>query len=396
MNDLNAILTERRPRIASQLGFELGRYIASSRANENDFNGLARRIFAYQWRFNAPYCAFCEGRNVSPENVATWRDIPAAPAAAFKMFALTCAPEEKCAPKAGGVTFHSSGTTQSETSRHFLDRTTVTAYKSSLSAGYKRFVRPDKAVTPILALMPPPKEAPHSSLSFMLQSLGWEKTAEEYEKFRSAWPDDEFPLPVVFFFAENWQAELARQLRESETPVTIFGTAFAFVHFFDHSSERFSLPAGSRIVETGGFKGKSREVAREDLYALFTERFGVPTTHCISEYGMSEMASQYYDSTLYDFVNGIPREPRKIAPPTLRTRIIDPVTNDEVAPGKPGLLIHFDLANLNSVMAIQTEDMGKWAEDGDGFHLLGRAPGAILRGCSLTAEEMAQSVSRRL
>ena len=72
----------------------------------------------------------------------------------------------------------------------------------------------------------------------------------------------------------------------------------------------------------------------------------------------------------------------------MRTRLLDPVTGVDAAPGQPGLLTHYDLANLNSVVAIQTEDMGITAEDGDGFHLLGRAPGAILRGCSLTAEEM--------
>jgi hypothetical protein len=115
---------------------------------------------------------------------------------------------------------------------------------------------------------------------------------------------------------------------------------------------------------------------------------GVPPTHCISEYGMSEMASQFYDSTYYDHVNGIKRAPRKVAPPTVRTRVMDPVTGEDAAPGQPGLLAHCDLANLNSVLAIQTEDMGVAADDGDGITLLGRAPGAVLRGCSLTAEEM--------
>jgi hypothetical protein len=108
---------------------------------------------------------------------------------------------------------------------------------------------------------------------------------------------------------------------------------------------------------------------------------------------MSEMASQFYDSTLYDHVNGIKRPPRKIAPLTVRTRIVNPVTGGDAAPGQPGLLTHYDVANLNSVVAIQTEDMGIAAEDGDGFTLLGRAPGAVLRGCSLTAEEFLHPLS---
>jgi hypothetical protein len=128
------------------------------------------------------------------------------------------------------------------------------------------------------------------------------------------------------------------------------------------------------------------------MYALFTRRLGVPATHCLSEYGMSEMASQYYESALRDHAEGVRREPRKLAQPhLLQTRVVDPVTGADAAPSEPGLLAHYDLANLNSVMAIQTEDYGYRHPDGDGIVLLGRAPGAPLRGCSLTAEEAAAS-----
>ena len=130
------------------------------------------------------------------------------------------------------------------------------------------------------------------------------------------------------------------------------------------------------MIETGGFKGRSREVEKSELYALFTERLGADPMCCFSEYGMSELASQFYSQG----VDG-----PKLAPPWLRTRILDPVTGTDAAPGKPGLLAHYDLANYNSVQAIQTEDMGIWDERG-GFQLLGRAPGAVLRGCSLLAE----------
>jgi hypothetical protein len=135
-------------------------------------------------------------------------------------------------------------------------------------------------------------------------------------------------------------------------------------------------------------------VSRDALYALFADRLGVPPTHGVGEYGMSEMASQFYDSTLRDHVSGRARSSRKVGPPTLRFRILDPVTGEKIpraGPGEapaPGLLVHYDLANLNSALAIQTEDYGHAVSDGDGFVLLGRAPGAVLRGCSLTAEEM--------
>ena len=166
------------------------------------------------------------------------------------------------------------------------------------------------------------------------------------------------------------------------------------MQFFDAVAERFQLPEGCVILETGGFKGRSREVERSELYSLFAERLGVPPTHCLAEYGMSEMASQFYDTTLLDHSRGVARESRKASlPQLLRTRVLDPVTNEDAAPGQPGVLVHYDVANLNSVLAIQTEDWGYAMGDGDGsvdgFVLLGRAPGAALRGCSLTAEEFA-------
>ena len=130
------------------------------------------------------------------------------------------------------------------------------------------------------------------------------------------------------------------------------------------------------VVETGGFKGRTREVLRDVLYGLFQSRLGVPENHCHSEYGMSEMASQFY---------GVGLDPTKRGPHWVRTRAIDPDTGDDAPPGVPGLLRHYDLANFNSVLALQTQDMGTVTPEG--FILHGRAPDAEVRGCSLTVEE---------
>ena len=338
-----------------------------TRAIENDdladaaFDALALRLFAYQYEHNAPYRRFCAGRGVAPSTVNSWRDVPPAPAAAFKRFALTCAPEEACSPDAGGRVFHSSGTTGSETSRHFMDRPALDLYRTSLKAGYARFVPPTLA---IFALMPPPAEAPYSSLSFMLEELG-------------AW----------FFWRENWREVIPLWIRTQRKYYTLFGTAFAWIHLFDSTDGPLWMSPDCVVVETGGFKGRSREIRPDELYGLFHERLGVEPERCLSEYGMSEMASQFYDSVAFDKARGVTRTPRKVGPPWLRTRVLDPVTGMDAAPGAPGLLAHYDLANLNSVFAIQTEDRGIAADDGDGFVLLGRAPDAILRGCSLLAEE---------
>jgi hypothetical protein len=113
------------------------------------------------------------------------------------------------------------------------------------------------------------------------------------------------------------------------------------------------------------------------LYALFGARLGVPADRCASEYGMSEMASQFYGHGLH---------PVKRGPHWVRTRAIDPETGEDAAPGAPGLLRHYDLANWNSALALQTQDRGTLT--GDGFILHGRAPEAEVRGCSLTVEEL--------
>jgi hypothetical protein len=323
-----------------------------------DFDDLALRLFAHQYAHDAPYRRFCDGRGVTPETATSWRDVPPAPASAFKRHALTCAPEAACVPSAGGRTFHSSGTTGAETSRHYLDAPALDCYRASLRRGYADAVTARYGPLPIFALLPDPEEAPHSSLSFMLGEL--------IAGYGGA-----------FFWGDNWPARLSEILAARAEPVAVFGTAFAWVHLLDAlpPGHTLPLPPGSVILETGGFKGRSREVARGDLYAAFEERFVVPPDHCLSEYGMSEMASQFYS---------VGDDP-KTAPPWVRTRALDPVAGRDARPGEPGLLAHYDLANVNSVFALQTEDLGIPTETG--FHLLGRAPGAVLRGCSLTAEE---------
>ena len=136
-------------------------------------------------------------------------------------------------------------------------------------------------------------------------------------------------------------------------------------------------------METGGYKNRSRTLPKAELHALITERLGVPATNIICEYGMSELSSQAYDSEIQ------PPSPSSILafstfPPWARVQIISPETGREVAEGETGLIRVFDLANVFSVMAIQTEDLG--IRRGDGFELIGRAQLAEPRGCSLMTE----------
>lgn len=171
--------------------------------------------------------------------------------------------------------------------------------------------------------------------------------------------------------------------------VLIIGTAFSFVHLLDHFGEkglRFQLPAGSRVMETGGYKGRSRQLTRTELHELITDSLGIPSENIVCEYGMTELSSQAYDraSSGIAMTQSSPKPERCFHfPPWARVQIISPEASGEVTEGETGLIRVFDLANVYSVLAIQTEDLG--IRRGNGFELVGRAKTAEPRGCSLAA-----------
>jgi hypothetical protein len=135
-------------------------------------------------------------------------------------------------------------------------------------------------------------------------------------------------------------------------------------------------------METGGFKGRSRSLPREQLYAWIEDRLGVPPARIVNQYGMTELGSQFYDSVL-----GEPAAPRrKVAPPWTRVRILDPIGGGEVAPGERGRIAVLDLANTGSVCALETADLGR--ATADGFEVVGRDPDAEERGCSIGADAL--------
>ena len=181
-----------------------------------------------------------------------------------------------------------------------------------------------------------------------------------------------------------------RAAKASGAPFALLGASYAFVHLFDRLDAeglRFRLPAGSRILDTGGFKGQSREIAPEEFYGRLAATFGVARELCINMYGMTELSSQFYDA------GNLHLPSVKRGMPWLRSRVVDPLTGADVAPGTPGVLVHHDLAHLNVVSAILTEDLG--IAEGDGFVLLGRASGAEAKGCSLALDAFLDAARHR-
>jgi hypothetical protein len=328
------------------------------------FDQLALDIFRFQFANNGRYRVFCQSSGQSPETVQSWRSIPAIITSAFKDFELTVL-------SAGERTavFHSSGTTGQRPSRHFHSAETIRLYEDSLVAWFGPHVLPDTRRARFLILSPEPSQIPHSSLAHMFATVSKEFGTES---------DFVGQLAEDGSWLLNFE-KIAWTLRTLSDPMVICGTAFSFVHWCDHLAQnrtRFSLPPGSRAFETGGYKGRSRTVPKEELHRLIEERLCIPQSRIISEYGMSELSSQAYDR-----VTGS-KLPRVFQfPPWARPVIVSPETLREVDDSQTGLVRVYDLANVGSVMSIQTEDLA--IRRGAGFELIGRAALAEPRGCSL-------------
>jgi len=311
----------------------------------DNFDALTLEVFAFQYEHNPIYRAYCDRQ----PPVKHWKDMPAVPTSAFKDFAMTCFPVEEAVAE-----FHTSGTTREKSGKHYFK--TLELYDAAIRPNFAAHLQPGNL--PALILTPSPEEAPHSSLAHMMGVVG---------------NDAEYFVENDTLLADRLKQRLC-EMQWANQPVLLMGTAFAFVNFFE-TNPRLELPEGSRAMETGGFKGRSREISKKELYRMFAEQLGVHQV--VNEYGMTELSTQFYDERPGSDVKDVPHWSRVL--------IIDPATGKEARSGERGLIRVFDLANLWSAMCIQTEDLGIAHADGR-FEVLGRTAGAEVRGCSLNAE----------
>ena len=328
-------------RYVSSVGFQeyvsqLLSVIEAGTLSEEAFNELALQLCALQLQHNTAYRSLVPGRT----KARLWDEIPAAPTAAFKELEMTSIP-----PGARIKEFRSSGTTGQKPSRHFHSLESLRVYEASLGRPLKEHFAKDGMR--LVSLTPSPKEAPQSSLAHMFATAGAE-----------------------FAGREDWSVDVGKVslLTSAATKIGLMGTAFNFVNLMD-AVGTLKLPVGSRALETGGYKGRSREVPRKELHEMIRSQLGV--SEIVMEYGMCELSSQAYahEDGIFHF------------PAWVRVQIVSPENGREVKEGETGLVRVFDLANVWSVMAVQTEDLG--VRRGHGFELVGRASGAEARGCSL-------------
>ena len=237
--------------------------LPSMRGDDAIFNQFALDLFALQIKHNGAYRIICAARGLTPEAVGHWTQIPAVPTTAFKELELSCIP-----PDQRTAVFHSSGTSKQKPSRHFHCPASLELYEASLWSWFHRHVVPEcgirNAEFGILILAPPPGQAFHSSLVHMFEIVrrnmgGASVPASRSEFVGTIISDGSWTLHFDAVIAALNASLITRR------PSLILGTAFSFVHLLDFLNEhdlRFRLPPGSRVMETGGYKNRSRAMPK--------------------------------------------------------------------------------------------------------------------------------------
>jgi hypothetical protein len=334
-----------------------------------EFEAFALEAFALQFERNGAYRAFCERRGATPGSVRRWQDVPPVPATAFKHLDLVAGDT-----RAVEATFRTSGTTRGAEGRgrHLVPR--LSLYRASLLPTFAAHVLAARGRIRFVSLIPSPSEQPESSLSFMVGAAADRFSTEAH-----------WLVNAQGVLDENALRRILRRASNAREPVLVLGTVLALLHALDRieGAPIAALAPGSRVMETGGFKGAGRAVTRVELYERLARAMGLPSGRIVSEYGMTELLSQLYEPVLSE---GPGATGTHVPPPWLRVRALDPVTLEEVEPGEEGLLCFFDLANAGSVCHVLTEDVGSVVRGR--VRLTGRAAGAEPRGCSLAMDEL--------
>jgi hypothetical protein len=313
-------------------------------------------------------------------------DVPPVPTDAFRLTRVAC-----FGPELDSVRFHTSGTTGDDRGTHSMRRTD-TYERLSLAYG-RQALLPAQGSALVVALAPPLDKPPRSSLGYMMarfmEAFDGEPFAEHERAFDSGSParwlvsEQGVNLPGL--------EHAARAGSHARRPLLVLATAFALVRLLDDlAGARLPLPGGSTVMQTGGFKGKTREVSMEELRAGVSQALQLPAERVVGEYGMTELTSQLYEGTIRESAIAA-RHPEAspgiyFEPPWLRVTPVDPTSLLPVAEGEAGLARFIDLGNVDSAVSVVTQDLVR--REAGGIRLLGRQPGAPARGCSLAIEAL--------
>lgn len=316
--------------------------------SEEEFVQTALEVFHFQAADNSVYAKYIALLNIDVNSVDSLEKIPFLPIEFFKSHKVVSTDEEAKA------VFTSSGTSGNLTSRHYVPDLGI--YEDSFTKGFEAFYGSINDYC-ILALLPSYLEREGSSLIYMMEKL-----------------IKDSGHPKSGFYLNNHEELIANieELKGQNKKVLLLGVSFALLEL----AENHQLDLGDMIVmETGGMKGRRKELTREELHSIFTSRLGVKKVH--SEYGMTELLSQGYSK----------RDSLFETPAWMKIMIrdaYDPFSYEKT--GRSGGVNVIDLANLNSCSFIETQDLGKIHSDGK-FEILGRFDNSDVRGCNLLVSE---------
>ncbi|UII78153.1 acyl transferase [Flagellimonas sp. CMM7] len=315
-------------------------------STQAEFESLVIEIFQFQFKNNIVYQTYCKHIGKSPSNIHSSEEVPFLPIEFFKSHKIISS------HKKAEIIFESSGTTGSITSKHYVPD--LSLYQQSYLKGFNTFYGPVEDYC-IIALLPSYLEREGSSLVYMVNDL----------KDKSKHPQSGFYLNDL-----NTLRQKLCQLEEAQTKTILIGVSFALLDL----AEQFPVNLKhTTIMETGGMKGRRKELIRDELHRILKQAFGVSKIH--SEYGMTELLSQ-----AYSIGDGLFK-----TPPWMK--VISRDTEDPLSiqsSGKTGGINIIDLANVHSCSFIATQDLGKVFDDGT-FEVLGRFDHSDIRGCNLMA-----------
>ena len=315
--------------------------------SDDDFNALALKVFNYQLLYNAPYHKYVSALNLNINDIIHYSQIPFLPIEFFKsQQVLTKSLTNNV------ICFSSSGTTAQITSKHYVSD--VLLYEASFTKCFQQFYGNIKDYC-VLALLPNYLERTESSLVYMFNKL----IKDSNHKLSG-------------FYLNNLQdlVQTIKLLKQANHKTLLLGVTYALLDLAEMNVE---LTDNFIVMETGGMKGRRKELIKDELHDILKSKFKVSSIH--SEYGMTELLSQAYSNN-----NGIFK-----CPPWMKVLVRD--VNDPfsyVQNKKTGGLNIIDLANVNSCSFIETKDLGKINEDFD-FEILGRFNDSDIRGCNLMA-----------
>ncbi|WP_460965424.1 LuxE/PaaK family acyltransferase [Spirosoma litoris] len=338
------------------------------------FETLALAVFRYQAAHNPLYRAYLHHLNCQPNEITRLHQVPFMPIGFFKTHSVLTGIDSSCNPdKTDTLTFASSGTTGEQTSRHFVpDLALYDAVSTQIFEQTYGLLRDFH----ILALLPSYLERNNSSLVYMVQQFMAQSGGVQAHN------------PTSGFFLNNY-AELTQRLRQlaqqpDQKKILLIGVTFGLLDWAESESDLSFLGKLPKLIvmETGGMKGRRKELLREEVHEILMEQLGIQAVH--SEYGMTELLSQ-----AYSMGNGVFRPSA-----TLRIFLRDindpfalhPDKQTDVGSRQTGGINVVDLANLDSCSFIETQDLGQYVgEEGD-FRVIGRFDNSDVRGCNLMIE----------